>query len=76
MTEEDRRIFSVMEERKQRRDPEDTCDSCHGTGRVAANSACADCLGQGVLLFQEEYDLILHLSGWNDDSILDAEVLQ
>ncbi len=73
MTEQERTTFEELELRKQRRDPEEACDSCDGTG--GGNQVCPDCLGQGVLLLQEEYDLILKVAWIDDDSVLDAEII-
>lgn len=61
-------LLAAIEQRRQ--EGEFTCDSCNATG-LYEGSVCGDCLGQGCLLTQEEYDYLVSLN----DSILDAEII-
>ncbi len=72
MTNHDRKILEAIEGRKA--EGEDSCDSCYGTG-MAESCVCTDCLGQGVLLRQEEYNALLRIAGHFDDDLLDAEII-
>lgn len=66
----------LLEEIQRRKDAkEDPCDSCSGTGRYG-DKVCVDCLGQGILLTESEYQGILSIAGFvpsdfDDDRILD-----
>jgi DnaJ-class molecular chaperone len=65
-------LLSEIERRRSEND--DPCDSCDATG-LYEGKVCMDCLGQKVLLTGEEYDALLLMGGHNDDSILEAEIL-
>jgi hypothetical protein len=45
------------------------CTFCDGSGLIANRDSCGGCLGKGIQLTTDEFDLIMRL----DDSILDAE---
>ena len=76
-TPEARSILEELERRKEAKD--DPCESCDGTG--ASNSsvnvplACPHCLGQGVLLSEEEHRVLTEVAYTLPD-ILDAEIIE
>ena len=68
------RIRGHVEELQRRKDArEGLCQSCNGAGAIEG-TVCLDCLGQGVLLFREEYDWLLTVANRADDAILDRQV--
>ena len=69
---EERLVFEGLERRKQNKD--ESCDSCDGSGAVEG-FGCPDCLGQAILLTQDEYELLRRITQGGDDSILSAEYL-
>jgi hypothetical protein len=73
MTDADRKILQAIDKRKA--DKDDLCVSCEGSGVYEA-APCLDCLGQGVLLFQEEYNALLLIAGQLNDDILDSEIVE
>lgn len=78
---ENRKILEELERRKNAK--ENPCDECGGSGYSSLSTdnqtlACGRCLGQGVLLTDEEHRFLKEqvLMGYNDDdSILDANEL-
>ncbi len=70
----ERQIFAELETRKVANDEQDQCDSCNGTGGTNER-VCTDCLGQGLLLYQHEWDLLMTLT-ISEDSILAAKVIE
>lgn len=74
MTSAERHILAELEARKAANKGEDQCDSCGGTGGPKQR-VCTDCLGQGLLLYQQEWDLLMTLA-ISEDSILAAKVIE
>jgi hypothetical protein len=72
VTDEDRKILLAIAQRKL--DGEDSCVSCDRKGKFDGQ-VCMDCLGQGVLLFQREYDALLRISE-RDDEVLSAQIIE
>jgi Tryptophan RNA-binding attenuator protein inhibitory protein len=78
---QNRKILEELERRKELK--ENPCDSCDGTGRSSSTTegqilVCGHCLGQRILLTEDEYRLVkeMALTGsvrYDDDSILDLE---
>jgi len=72
----DRDFLNELQRRKD--NDESPCDSCDGKGG-RADSVCADCLGQGYLLTEDEYRTLLRMAGIPQgvpvdvDSILDQQ---
>ena len=81
MNSEQSKILEGLESRKEAKD--NPCHSCDGTGRSSDSTAkqilaCGHCLGQGILLREDEYRLLkeMSLTGsvlYDDDSILDQQ---
>ena len=69
---------SVLEELERRKEAkEDPCDSCDGSGAAGSDYrplVCVHCFGQGVLLSQPEYRILMEIAITPDD-ILNAEIL-
>ena len=64
-------ITDILTEIEQRRIAKDAlCDLCRATG-LYEGEVCSDCLGQKVMLFRNEYDVLLLAS----DPILDSDVI-
>jgi hypothetical protein len=74
MTDEDRKILLDIAQRKLAND--DACDPCRGTGLLKPDTVCAECLGEGIPLYVEEYNALRRLSGRTTDDILGAEIIE
>jgi len=69
-------LRKLLEEIQRRKDAkEDLCDDCDGIGGDGSY-VCVSCLGQGILLTREEYDELLRIAHYHDDSILEQEFLE
>jgi DnaJ-class molecular chaperone len=76
MTEDDRRIMEGLELRQ--RENKHPCPKCEGCG-IFDKKVCSGCLGQGIVLSDAEWNLILDISGAlpdEDDSILNASTIE
>lgn len=70
-----RPVRDILEDLQRRKDAkEDPCDDCDGTG--LSQGVCLSCLGQGVLLTREEYDLLLTYANRADDEILEQQIFE
>ena len=70
----DRKVLRAIEQRKL--EGEDLCQSCNGSGYSDVRIVCIDCLGQGVLLYEDEYRTLLEIAGHTNDDILEVEVIE
>lgn len=78
---ENREILEELERRKNAK--ENPCDVCGGSGKSSLSTekqtlVCGRCLGQGVILTDEEHRMLKEMALTNhsdDNSILDATEL-
>lgn len=69
-------MYEFLEELQRRKDAKEyPCDSCAGRGGYEGK-VCLDCLGQGVLLTRDEYDMLLVIARADDDHILDQQYFE
>jgi hypothetical protein len=79
LTREDRRVLEALDDRKSCR--EDQCESCDGRGSdssATTSIVCEHCLGQGILLKKDEYELLIRVTGIGEllsDAVLNDDLL-